>query len=459
MEAPPEEEISALILSSARDKLSIKDGRLRFQGHIWNTLKQISFRRSDVASYLRENGYKSADAVIGMIEKSQCYKSQYKATILQNMQKEEEQGKQSQQQEEVVSRYRRMEDVARLLETDENRCVAICMLANGTILATTNKGPIAKISFDPEKGLGYAGNVSGVQQSHENPITEHAQKLATFLHQDENVQIARAVNKIIQVQSREDDRIHAELKLLDYLFYNDVGGSGPFTIYISRKCCPRCRKAIDIWNRDSSSYTKPKIKVQEGSHSSSYLWKMPQCIWGYKTLRKAVLDAMGIQNPSDLLRGEESTSVTVESQRRPPSPIPRRKGPQVPIFQIPTEQEKQEQSQSIALPPSDDRPPPIRSSDPIPQSHRSYGSTVPYQPPTYGPGYSSSGYYPSTPYGPGYSSGYYPPPHYGPGSLTTGQTIPTYTTQTYQGPGYYRNGVYDPSGQSGFLGPGPYNFG
>jgi hypothetical protein len=165
----------------------------------------------------------------------------------------------------VESEFRRHEDIARLLETPANVCVAVVPGPLG-LLAAANKGVIGTFGWVP-------GTVTVSQnvevETTEEPLKSTARKLDAYLQS--GPLLAQAVGSIQQVHTGSD-QVHAEMKLLNYMDQNPQQFPGAVELYISRICCANCSAAIDIWNR----WKAPKVTVRKASSASRWPgWAKP----------------------------------------------------------------------------------------------------------------------------------------------------------------------------------------
>jgi hypothetical protein len=238
----------------------------------WDDLKKIPLGMIDVAAALRDAGVKNLKNFWSTFEGSQAYRAR-RAAIEASERANRERADDHERRRLADVGFRRMETLARFLETDQNVCVAIAQVG-GKIIATTNRQPIAPLEYR-RGGKDEAARLKvtdGHRALEEQTLAVSAKKLSDFVGASSD--LIDRVNSIIQVGAGWDDNMHAEMKLLDYLCDAGVGGS--VTFYISRVCCPKCRKALDAWNASG----KPlRIVVRTGTHGSRYPgWTPPRCI-------------------------------------------------------------------------------------------------------------------------------------------------------------------------------------
>jgi ribosomal protein S18 acetylase RimI-like enzyme len=241
--------------------------------------------------------------------------------------------------------FRRHETLARFLETrvvddfnDEvpdktNVCVAIAVI-DGTIFATTNKNKIGKLYYEEEDATLYVDPAFSVEKG-EQTVDVSAKKLSAFF--------AAKINEIEQVYQNKSDSIHAEMKMLDFLC-SELKIKTSVTIYISRLCCAKCRKAIDLWNRFGK---KPIVAVREGTHAGYFPgWEVPECIGVDNELcnelfvlpksASSYLSAEKEEKKEEPARGRDAfrdyASVTTLSQRRERSVSPAPRGAKAKFF-------------------------------------------------------------------------------------------------------------------------------
>jgi hypothetical protein len=168
----------------------------------------------------------------------------------------------------IESEFRRHEDIARLLETPANVCVAVVQSPQG-LLAAANKGVIG--TFGWVQGTVTVSQNVAVETT-EEPLMSTARKLDAYLQS--GASLAQAVGHLQQVRTTDSDQVHAEMKLLNYIDQNRQQFPGAVELYISRICCANCSAAIDIWNR----WKSPKVTVRKGSSASRWPgWAKP--VW------------------------------------------------------------------------------------------------------------------------------------------------------------------------------------
>ena len=226
---------------------------------------------------------------------------------------------------------RRLESVARLLESPDNVCVAVTEV-DGRYYAATNKGVLAPLRHD--KGALMVSNLAGSTgrwdgREGERTRERDAAKVAASIA-DEDLS-ADLINNVTQVGTDLDDNLHAEMKLLDSLVKKRKTGN--IEVYVSKLCCGNCRIAIDLWNESAN---QPKIRTN-GTHGDYFPgWRFPQCIWDKNALREAIQERINGQeadNPEELGRGRSRVREGTKAQRER-SISPPRKG--VTVGQIAT---------------------------------------------------------------------------------------------------------------------------
>jgi hypothetical protein len=219
--------------------------------------------------------------------------------------------------------FRRKETLARFLETrvesspgveirdKTNVCVAIAEV-KGTIFATTNRGVIGNLVYD-EKNTLLVSESFTVEQG-EQDVATSARKLSAYF--------GAQVNTIKQVCGEKSDNMHAEMKMIDYLL-GELKLTSDITIYISRLCCGKCRRAIDLWNEIVKS---PRITVREGTHGSYFPgWDPPTCFPEHLLDELFVVPKLDLKAEKEKegqleVRGRQEfsdfTRTTTQSQRR-----------------------------------------------------------------------------------------------------------------------------------------------
>jgi ribosomal protein S18 acetylase RimI-like enzyme len=166
--------------------------------------------------------------------------------------------------------FRRLESVARLLETPDNICVAITKGADGQIYATTNKASLNQLVYS-EETLWVGRNVHPKVVG-ENHILKRAKKVSAFIRENE---LVNQINHIQHVCSDQSDGLHAEMKMLNFLAQR-LKLTTPTEMFISKVCCANCSRALSFWNAKSK---KPKIIYRPESSGSSWPgWECPPCI-------------------------------------------------------------------------------------------------------------------------------------------------------------------------------------
>jgi hypothetical protein len=232
---------------------------------------------------------------------------------IEDRQGQEQRGREREQKRVSEDRtYRRKEYIVRLLETPDNVCVAMTFL-DGKLFAAANKGALAKIAFDNgeliiDKGVAL--------EKVEGELDVKASKLSNYLSQDSKT--ASYLSQIVPVDQTHGGTKHAEMKLLDFLYWN--GKKGTIVVYISRLCCAKCRVAIDIWNE---AQTGLRLDVREGSHWSSFPgWDAPDC-FNKEGLLEKLLAKTGTKSLKDLSSKESVNSLHSQRRDRSESPPPK----------------------------------------------------------------------------------------------------------------------------------------
>jgi hypothetical protein len=311
MDAPedPNEDICAAFIQAWRAL-----GKTMDKKPTWQDLAKIPFGKTNLSVELKRRSIGALKTFNEIVLASKAYaaiKSEDQTAKAQERLKVE----QLEQKRLADLAFRRMETLARFLETGSktdkgNVCVAIVEL-DGVIYATTNEGPIAHI--------GYADDVLSVNKAlsvekEEQPVEISAAKLSAFIGGSEVLR--GSVNKIQQIGIGWSTNLHAEMKMLDFL-YVERELRGMVTIYISRLCCPKCRVAIDKWNEAKKGL---QLIVRAGTHGSAYPgWDPPECIRSDEALSQA------IAGPDrgrrwDAYSSRAATNIMSTRRARSPSP-------------------------------------------------------------------------------------------------------------------------------------------
>jgi hypothetical protein len=210
---------------------------------------------------------------------------------------------------------RRLESIARLLESPDNVCVAVVEV-DGRYVAATNKGVLAPLRHDKETLMvsrlaGWTGRWDDDLGEGERTRQRDAAKVAASIQ--ENGLSAELINNVTQVGTELGDSVHAEMKLLDWLV--KAGKSGDVEIYVSKLCCGNCRIAIDLWNESTK---QPKV-LTNGTHGDYFPgWRFPPCIWNAKPLREDIearINGQEAVDPTQLGRGRSRVREGTRAQR------------------------------------------------------------------------------------------------------------------------------------------------
>jgi hypothetical protein len=186
---------------------------------------------------------------------------------------------------------RRLEGVARLLESPSNICVALAVV-DGQYIATTNEGLLAPLVFD--QGTLWVCDPTGSTGQKERYRSHDAAKVfASF----EAKELPLTINDVKQVEKTGDHQVHAELKLLNWLVKNNKKGT--IEVYVSKLCCKKCRIAISEWNNYKSKTVALTI-VTPGTHGDYYQgWYLPDCFNTYEDLTETILSKIeSLDSPS-----------------------------------------------------------------------------------------------------------------------------------------------------------------
>jgi hypothetical protein len=168
--------------------------------------------------------------------------------------------------------FRRLETVARLLETPGNICVAVARGEDGKIYATTNKGKLNSLVYQDKTKTLWVGKEVHATLMGENDLKQRAQKVSAYI---DAKSIAEQINDIEHVRDAIGNKIHAEMKMLDFIV-RGLELKTETNIYISKVCCANCSRALNFWNAKSKT---PKIIYRHQSSGSEWTgWKCPPCI-------------------------------------------------------------------------------------------------------------------------------------------------------------------------------------
>jgi len=314
MDAPQDhEDICAAFIQAWRTM-----GKTMDQKPTWQDLAKIPFGKTNLSVELKKRQIGALKTFQEIMLASKAYaaiKSEDQQAKAQARLKVEQQ----EQKQLADMAFRRMETLARFLETGSktdkgNVCVAIVELG-GVIYATTNEGPIAPLGYDDDVLL---VNKALTVEKEEQPVEISATKLSSFIGASDVLRTA--VNKIQQIGIGWSNNLHAEMKMLDFL-YVECELKGVVTIYISRLCCPKCRVAIDKWNDAKKGLM---LIVRPGTHGSAYPgWDPPECIRSDDALSEAIA---GSDRGRRWDTYSSRTATNIMSTRRSRSQSPRRGG-------------------------------------------------------------------------------------------------------------------------------------
>ena len=209
---------------------------------------------------------------------------------------------------------RRLESLARLLESPDNVCVAVVKVAD-TLYAATNKGVLSPLKYAVDAlGVTNVGGVTGYKGERERE--RDARKVAHYI--TEGGLTGAQITGIQQVGTALSDNVHAEMKILNWLV--GQGKTGTYEICVSKLCCANCRIAIDEWN---ASGKQPRLN-SPGSHGNYFVgWQLPPCIKPKSTLGKSILGKIRAQE-SDMdvedYRGRSRVREVPSQRERSVSP-------------------------------------------------------------------------------------------------------------------------------------------
>jgi hypothetical protein len=210
---------------------------------------------------------------------------------------------------------RRMESLARLLESSRNVCVAIVEV-KGSLFAATNEGPLSPLQF-------HAGvldvldleGTTGFDSDRPRARRRDASKVSSFLEEREG---AEAYANVTQVEAGLGDLVHAEMKILNFLF--GLGVKGTVQIYISKLCCRKCEVSLNHWNASGTGL----VINAPGGHGNHYPgWEFPPCIAG--DMRDAItekLNDLPSENRKKNYRGRTEVPNNYTHRERSLSPPP-----------------------------------------------------------------------------------------------------------------------------------------
>lgn len=208
---------------------------------------------------------------------------------------------------------RRMESLARLLESPANVCVALVQV-DGKLIAATNEGTLSQVTYQASTlGVERLGGHTGV--GGERSRERDAHKLSKYVA-DGNLGTEQLA--AIQQVGAGNDNVHAEMKILNWLV--NEGKSGTVEVYVSKLCCNNCRIAIDAWNASG----KQLIISTPGGHGNYFKgWEFPKCIKGQlKASITAAIRNQESDTESDNIRGRSLVREGPSQRERSISPHP-----------------------------------------------------------------------------------------------------------------------------------------
>jgi hypothetical protein len=164
---------------------------------------------------------------------------------------------------------RRHAAMARLFQTEENVCVAVC-LNGGEFLIASNTGNLPELKI-VEQGLSgeveaREGNTRKNDRSTQRDIRKLNQSFTDGL-----LQSARYTNPI----NCSVGGMHAEMAVMEKLVSSVTAGR--VHIAVSKRLCKLCQIAVDAWNQHSGGLTfVMDTSKQTGTHEGLYpCWRTP----------------------------------------------------------------------------------------------------------------------------------------------------------------------------------------